>query len=108
MGVGLELNALVAHLLDPTVDVVLLHLEVGNAVAKQTADAVGLLEHSDHVAGAIELLRGGEARGSGTDDADPLAGAGVWRLGLDPAFLPGVVDNGSLDHLDGNGRFVNA
>ena len=37
-----------------------LHLEIGNAVAQQPADAVGFLEHDDGVAGARELLRAGE------------------------------------------------
>jgi hypothetical protein len=45
------------HLLDAAVDVVLLHLEVGDAVAQQAADAVVLLEQRHVVAGARELLR---------------------------------------------------
>src|SRR5690606_30247534 len=39
---------------------VLLELEVGDAVAEQAADAIGALEDDDVVAGARELLRAGE------------------------------------------------
>ena len=43
---GAELDALGRHLLHAAVDQVLLHLEVGNAVAQQAADAIVLLEHA--------------------------------------------------------------
>ena len=52
----------------------LLHLEVGDAVAEQAADAVGALEDGDGVPGAGELLRGGQAGGPGADDRHRLAG----------------------------------
>jgi hypothetical protein len=64
-GVGAELGALGLHLLEPPVDVALLHLELGDAVAQQAADAVGALEHHDVVPGAGELL--GRARPAGPD-----------------------------------------
>jgi hypothetical protein len=41
--------------------VALLHLELGDAVAQQAADAVGALVDGDGVSGAGELLGGGEA-----------------------------------------------
>ena len=63
-----------SHLREAAVEVALLHLELGDAVAQQAADAVGALEHHDVVAGARELLRGGEPGGPGADDRDPLAG----------------------------------
>ena len=44
----------------PPVEVALLHLELGDAVAQQAADAVGALEHEHVVAGAGQLLGGGE------------------------------------------------
>ena len=59
---GAELDALGLHLLDAAVDQVLFHLEVGDAVAQQAADAVALLEQRHGVAGAGELLGAGEAR----------------------------------------------
>ena len=46
----------------------LLHLEVGDAVAEQAADAVGALEHRDAVAGLVQLLGRGEARRARADD----------------------------------------
>ena len=75
VGTGLETHSLGAHLLDAAVDEVLLHLEIRDAVAQQAADAVVLLEDRDVVAGARQLLRGGQARGTGADHRDALAGA---------------------------------
>ena len=43
--VGAELGALGLHLGEAAVEVALLHLELGDAVAQQAADAVGPLEH---------------------------------------------------------------
>ena len=71
---GAEPRALVLHLAQPAVEVALLHLEVGDAVAQQAADAVVALEDRDGVAGAGQLLRGGQAGGAGADDGDGLAG----------------------------------
>ena len=72
--VGAELGALGLHLLEPALEVALLHLELGDAVAQQAADPVGALEHDDVVTGARELLGGGEPGRSGADHGDPLAG----------------------------------
>ncbi len=63
-----KVDALGAHLLEAPIDEVLFELEVGDAVAKQPADAIVALEHGDVVAGARELLRGREPRGAGADD----------------------------------------
>ena len=60
-GVGPELGALGLHLREATIDVTLLHLELGDAVPQQAADAIGTLEHDDVVAGAGQLLSGGQA-----------------------------------------------
>ena len=65
-----ELDAFGRHLLDATVDQVLLHLEVGDAVAQQPADAVALLEHDDRMARARELLRAGEPGRARAHDRD--------------------------------------
>ena len=73
-GVGAELGALGLHLGEAPVEVALLHLELGDAVAQQPADAVGPLEHDDVVAGAGELLGGGQPGRPGADDGDALAG----------------------------------
>ena len=71
--VRLETRALGLHLRDAPVEVALLHLELGDAVPHQTADAVGALEHGDVVTGARELLRGREPGRPAADDRDPLA-----------------------------------
>ena len=57
---------------EPAVEDALLHLELGNAVAQQAADAIGLLEHGHGVAGAVQLIGRGEAGRAGTDDRDLL------------------------------------
>src|SRR6185369_3655801 len=96
----LEGDALGRHLQHAAVDQVLLHLEVGNAVAQQSADAVVALEERHVVAGARELLRARHAGGPGADHGDLLAGLLFRQLGHDPAFLEGVVDDVLLDVLD--------
>eukprot|EP00042_Codosiga_hollandica_P012252 m.27506 g.27506 ORF g.27506 m.27506 type:complete len:361 (+) comp39781_c0_seq1:890-1972(+) len=103
---GAELDALGLHLLDAAVDVGLLHLEVRNAVAQQAADAVVLLEHRDAVADASQLLRRSQASRAGADDGNLLAGLHLGRLGRDPAFGPGAVDDGVLDGLDPHGVVI--
>ena len=55
--IGDELDAFGRHLLQAPVDPVLLHLEIRNAVAQQSADAVGFLKHRHRVPGARQLLR---------------------------------------------------
>ena len=57
MDAGLQDHALGSHLLEAAVDQPLLELEVGNAVAEQTADAIALLEDRDGVPGTGQLLR---------------------------------------------------
>ncbi|CAB4847085.1 unannotated protein [freshwater metagenome] len=61
---GAELHALGHHLLETAVEMPLLHLELGDAVAEEAADAIGTLEHRDRVTGASELLRGRETCGA--------------------------------------------
>src|SRR5262249_47588409 len=86
------------------VDVALLHLEVGDAVAQQPAGFAVLLVDVDIVAGPRQLLRAREARRPRSDDGDLLAGLFGVDLRLDPAFFPALVDNGAFDRLDGDGR----
>ena len=74
---AMEDDALGLHLLHAPVDVVLLHLEVGDAVAQQAAGLGLALEDMHVVADAGELLGGGKAGRAGADDRDALAGAGL-------------------------------
>ena len=98
--VGAELGALRLHLGEAPIDVALLHLELGDAVAQQAADAIGPLEHDHLVAGAGELLGGGEPGGPAADHGDALAGAQRRHVGNDPTLVPGAVDDLDLDLLD--------
>ena len=58
---GPEHGALAAHLVQAPVEVLLLHLELGDAVAQQAADLVRALVDRDRVAGAGQLLGDREA-----------------------------------------------
>src|SRR5581483_10573563 len=60
---GPEDHAFVLHLLHPALDDVLLDLEVRDAQAQQAADVVLALKDRHRVAGTVDLLRRGEARG---------------------------------------------
>src|SRR5215218_9222559 len=106
MNAVVEGNALGLHLADAPLDVELLHLEVGDAVAQEPAGAPVLLEDVHLVADARELLRGGKSRRPRADDRDALAGEGIGRLRDDPALLPAAVGNGALDRLDGDRRLL--
>ena len=108
VGIGDEFDAFGAHLIDAALDVALFHFEIWDAVAQQAADAVGFFEDGDGVSGARELLRGGEPGGSGTYYGDAFAGAHGGRLGVDPTFGEGAIDDGLLDVLDGHGRLVDS
>ena len=107
-GVGAELGAFGFHLGEAPLEMVLLHLELGDPVAQQPTDAVGALEHDDVVAGAGELLGGGETGRPRADDGDPLTGLHAGHLGDDPALVPGPVDDLDLDLLDRHGVGVDA
>ena len=90
-----------AVICEAPIDVALLHLEVGDA--RSAADrrcGRRARTPSTLVAGAVELLRGGEPGGAGADDRDLLAG---WVRSEaapvnDPAFLEGAIDDRLLDH----------
>ena len=67
---GTELHTLGLHLLDTTIEVLLLHLEFRDAIAQESTHTVGPLEHSDRVSGARKLLCSGQASRARTDDRD--------------------------------------
>ncbi len=97
---GRELGAFGLHLRDATIEEPLLHLELGDAVAQQPADAIGPFEHDDVMAGTGQLLCGGEAGRARADHRDLLTGLHRRRHRLHPAFGPGAVDDLDLDLLD--------
>ena len=104
MGAVVERDALGFHLGDAAVDVVLLHLEVGNAVAHQAAGLGPLLVDMHVVTGARELLRTGEPRRSRADDGDALAGAHCRAFGFE-ALRDGAVGDRGFNRLDGDRAF---
>ena len=106
MAVVVEGDAFAFHLLDAAVDDALLHLEVGDAVAQQAAGLGELLEQMHVVAGARELLRAGHAGRTRADHRDLLAGLDGADFRLQPAIVPGAVDDRAFDGLDGDGVVV--
>ena len=58
---GTELGALRLHLPETTIEDPLLHLELGDAVPQQPADAIGAFEHHDVVTRPGQLLGGSQA-----------------------------------------------
>jgi hypothetical protein len=96
------------HLLDAAVDDVLFQFEVGDAVAQQAADAIVFLIDGDRVAGAAQLLRCRQSGWTAADNGDFLSGGLRGRLGLNPAFVPGALDDAAFNELDGNGGLIDA
>ena len=103
---GHEGGALRLHLAQTPLEHALLHLELRDAVAEEPAHAVRALVDGDGVPGASELLGAGEPGGPGADHRDGLPGAYLGGLRSDPARLEGMVDDGELDGLDGDGVVV--
>ena len=101
---GAEDHALGLHLLDPAVDQPFLQLEVGDAIAQQPADPVGLFEHRRGMAHPRQLLGAGHAGRPRSDHGDALAGAARRDFGLDPALGPAAVDDRAFDRLDRHRR----
>ena len=92
-----ENHALSRHLINAAVNVDFFHLEVGNAVAQQAADAVVLFKQRDIVACPRQLLRCRHARRAAANDGNFFAGFVFWQLRRDPALSPGSVDDGMFD-----------
>ncbi len=108
MRAGNELHAFGFHLRQSPVDDVLFQFEIRNAVAQQTADAIGLLIDRDRVAGAAKLLRGGQSSGAGAYDCYLFPGEMLRRLGTNPAFFESALDDAFLNLLDGDRRLIDA
>jgi hypothetical protein len=64
IGAVMEDDAFGLHLHDALVDVMLFHLEVGDAIAEQAARFRPTFVEMDLVAGACELLRAGKTGGA--------------------------------------------
>src|SRR5215210_519277 len=108
VGVGAELDALLFHDGDATVDDPLFDLVVGDAVPEEAPDPIVLLDNDRRVPGPIELLGRSEPGRTAPDDGYPLAGTLLrrCRFGDDPSFLEGPVDYGELYLFYGDGLVV--
>ena len=104
--VAVKDDAFGLHLLDAALNDPLLHLEVGDAVAQKAARLGAFLVDVHLVAGARELLRGGEASGSRADNGNAFAASVLGRLGRDPPLFERAVGDCALDRLDGNRHVV--
>ena len=98
--VRLELHALGHHLFQPAVENVFFQLEVGDAVAQQSAQPIVLLEHDHLVPLAGQLLRGGQPGRPRADDGHSLAGLLLRPQRLDPILGERPLGNLVLDLLD--------
>jgi hypothetical protein len=83
-----EFDALDRHLRHAPVDQVPFHLEIGNAVAEQPADTIGLLVEHDIVARTRELLRAREPRRPRAHDGDAAPGLCSRGAVGAPSLLP--------------------
>src|SRR5437588_3031427 len=84
----------------------LFQLELGDAVAEQTADAVRFFVDYDRVPCAAQLLSSSQARRAGAYDGYFFSGAHFSRLGTNPAFLESALNDALLVLLDGHRRLV--
>ena len=79
----------------------LFQLELGDAVAEQTADAICFFVDYDRVPCAAQLLSSSQARRAGAYDGYLFPDAHLSRLGTNPAFLESALDDALLVLLDG-------
>ena len=105
---GTEHHTFLCHLFDTPVQDPLLHLEFRDTVTQQAADAVVPLKYRHVMARTGQLLGGGQPRRPGPDHGHPLAGLYRSRLRLDPAVLPGLVDDREFHRLDGHRIIVDS
>ena len=96
----LEPHALGDQLLEPALDHPLLDLEVRHAEAHEPAAGLVALVHGHGVAGAPQLLGGGQARRAGADHRHRVTGLDERRPRDHPALVEGAVDDRDLDRLD--------
>src|SRR5437879_5048391 len=108
MGIGPELSSLGHHLFEASVDQMLFHLEIRDAVAQQAADAIVLFENRDPVASARQLLCRRESRWSRPHHSHTLSRTHSRGLRTNPAFGETTLDDGLLDLLDGHRRLIDA
>src|SRR5262249_1288256 len=98
-----ERDAFLRHQSQPSVENLLLHLEFGNSVTKQSANSIGSLEPGDPVTSLIQLRCRGKARGSRAYDGDFLSGPHCRGRSPHPAFIEGSLDDADFNLFYGDG-----
>src|SRR5262249_46623777 len=96
-----EHHAFSFHLGYATIDVVLLHLEIGNAVTQKPAGFGPALIDVNVVPGARKLLRAGKPGRPGTHDRDLLSGP-LRRRFRPQAVRDGAIGDRAFDRFDGD------
>src|SRR5690606_35445478 len=100
LAAGDERRALVAQLRQPSVEDLLLHLELGDAVPQQPSEPIVALEDRHLVARTRQLLRRRQPGRTRTDDRDLPARRLLRRARLDVTGLPRLRRDRLLDPLD--------
>ena len=90
-------NPFSLHLLNPAVNMDFFHLEIGNTVTQQAADAVIFFKQCHVMASARQLLGCSHTCWAGAYDSDFFPGFMLGQLGLDPAFSPSAINDGMLN-----------
>ena len=99
MGAVMKDDAFAVHLHDAAFDVMLLHLEVGNAVSEKPTRLGIFFIDVNVVADARQLLCAGHAGRPGADAGDFLAGLRRRRLRFEPG-RDGAVGDRAFDRFD--------
>ena len=91
-----ELDALLLHEGDASVDDGLVQLEVGDAIAQQTSCGLVLLEDGDQVTHQVQVVGGGQSCRTGTNDSHLLSVALDVSLRLNKSLTEGTLYDSSL------------
>ena len=103
---GFKDHALGLHLFNTAINVRLLHLEVGDAVAKQAAHTVIFFKHRHRMTHTRELLRGRQTSRTGANHGHFFTRLQAGDDRFDPALRPSFIDDGVLDRFDPHGVVV--
>ena len=102
IGVRNERNALLSEKVDAAVDGLLLELRVRDAVHEKPPDAICPLVDGDLMTHLVELVGCGKASGSRSHNSDCHSSPILDDARLDQAIIPGPVNDGIFNVLDGD------